>query len=49
MVNGTAQAVRVGGDRLRRVQAGRVPGYVTSFVLGVVMVAAVVVLAVAVR
>jgi NADH-quinone oxidoreductase subunit L len=49
MVNGTAQAVRVGGDRLRRVQSGRVPSYVTSFVLGVVVVAAVVVLAVAAR
>jgi NADH-quinone oxidoreductase subunit L len=46
MVNSTAQAVRVGGDRLRRVQAGRVNGYVTSFVFGVIAVAAAVVIAV---
>jgi NADH-quinone oxidoreductase subunit L len=46
-VNGIAQGVRVAGDRLRRVQAGRVPGYVASFVLGAVVLAAAVLLAVA--
>jgi NADH-quinone oxidoreductase subunit L len=44
-VNGLSQGVRVGGDRLRRVQTGRLSGYVTSFVLGAVVVAATVLLA----
>jgi NADH-quinone oxidoreductase subunit L len=46
-VNGISRAVRVAGDRLRRVETGRASGYVTSFVLGAVVVAAFVLLAVA--
>jgi NADH-quinone oxidoreductase subunit L len=46
-VNGIAQAVRGAGDRLRRVQTGHVPGYVTSFVVGAVVLAAAVLVAVA--
>jgi NADH-quinone oxidoreductase subunit L len=38
LVNGTAQSVRVAGDSIRRVQDGRVSAYVTSFVLGAVVV-----------
>jgi NADH-quinone oxidoreductase subunit L len=44
-VNGTAYLVRFGGDRVRRVQAGRVSGYVTAFVLGAVVLAAVALIA----
>jgi NADH-quinone oxidoreductase subunit L len=44
MVNGTARAVRVGGDRLRRVQAGALSGYLTGFLFGAVVVAAFVLL-----
>ena len=38
VINGTARAVRVAADRLRRVQTGRLTGYVTTFVLGAVAV-----------
>jgi NADH-quinone oxidoreductase subunit L len=38
LINGLSQSVRVGGDRVRRVQNGRLGGYVTSFVLGAVIV-----------
>ena len=38
LVNGTAQGVRVAGDSIRRLQNGRLSGYVTSFVLGAVVV-----------
>ncbi len=38
--NGTARLARVAGDRLRRVQTGRLSGYVASFVLGAVLVVA---------
>ncbi len=39
LINGTSQAVRVSGDRLRRVQSGRLGGYVTSFLVGAGLVA----------
>jgi NADH-quinone oxidoreductase subunit L len=39
LVNGVPQGVRLGGDRLRRVQGGRLGSYVTSFLLGAVVVA----------
>jgi NADH-quinone oxidoreductase subunit L len=38
-VNGIAQTVREGGDNLRRSETGRASGYVTSFVLGAMAVA----------
>jgi NADH-quinone oxidoreductase subunit L len=38
-VNGTSQAARVAGERLRRVQNGRLGGYVTWLLLGTVVVA----------
>jgi len=38
VINGTARGTRVLGDRLRRVQSGRLSSYVTSFVLGAVAV-----------
>jgi NADH-quinone oxidoreductase subunit L len=40
LVNGTAQATRVAGNRLRRVESGRLTGYVTWLLLGTVVVAA---------
>jgi NADH-quinone oxidoreductase subunit L len=45
LVNGTAFLVGVGGDRIRRLQDGRLSGYVTAFALGAVALAALVVLA----
>ena len=38
VINNLSQSVRVGGDKVRRVQAGRLGAYVTSFVLGAVIV-----------
>ncbi|MDA1194051.1 MAG: NADH-quinone oxidoreductase subunit L [Planctomycetota bacterium] len=38
VINNASQTVRVTGDRVRRVQAGRLGGYVTSFVLGAAIV-----------
>ena len=38
VINNLSQSVRVSGDRIRRVQAGRLGGYVTSFVLGAAIV-----------
>ena len=38
-MNGIARSTRVLADRVRRVQAGRLSGYVTSFVLGAVLLA----------
>jgi NADH-quinone oxidoreductase subunit L len=40
LVNGTSQATRVAGDRLRRVQGGRLTSYVSWLLLGVVILAA---------
>ena len=45
LVNGTAYLVRLGGDRIRRVQDGRLSGYATAFALGAVILAALVLLA----
>lgn len=45
LVNGTAFLVRLGGDRIRRVQDGRLSGYATAFALGAVILAALVLLA----
>ena len=45
LVNGVAYVTRFGGDRLRRVQAGRVSGYVTAFALGAVVLVAIALLA----
>jgi NADH-quinone oxidoreductase subunit L len=39
LMNGTARLTRVLGDRVRRVQTGRLSGYVASFVLGAVLLA----------
>ena len=39
VVNGTSQGARLLGDRLRRVQSGRLSSYVTWFLLGTVAVA----------
>jgi NADH-quinone oxidoreductase subunit L len=39
-VNGTARATRVAGERIRRVESGRLTGYVTWLLLGTVVVAA---------
>jgi NADH-quinone oxidoreductase subunit L len=44
-VNGTAYLVKVSGDRLRRLESGKLSSYVTAFVLGAVAVAAAVLLA----
>ncbi len=44
VINNLSQAVRVTGDRLRRVQTGRLGGYVTSFMLGAAIVALLVLL-----
>lgn len=38
VVNNITQSVRVSGDKIRRVQSGRLGAYVTSFVLGAVIV-----------
>ena len=38
VINNMSQSVRVTGDKVRRVQAGRLGGYVTSFVLGAAIV-----------
>ena len=40
LVNGTAQATRIAGERLRRVENGRLTGYVTWLLLGTVVIAA---------
>jgi NADH-quinone oxidoreductase subunit L len=40
LFNGVARLTRVIADRLRRVESGRLSGYVTSFVLGATAVAA---------
>jgi NADH-quinone oxidoreductase subunit L len=37
LMNGPARLTRVIGDKVRRVQTGRLSGYVTSFVLGAVL------------
>ncbi len=37
-VNGASRATRMAGDQLRRVQTGRLGGYVTSFVVGTVLI-----------
>jgi NADH-quinone oxidoreductase subunit L len=44
VINNLSQSVRYTGDRLRRVQTGRLGGYVTSFVLGAAFVALLVLL-----
>jgi len=44
VINNLCQGVRVSGDRLRRVQSGRLGGYVTSFLLGAAVVALLVLL-----
>ncbi len=44
VINGISQTVRVAGDRVRRVQTGRLGNYVTSFLLGAVVVALLVLL-----
>ena len=44
LVNGTAYLVRLGGDRVRRIQAGQITGYVTVFALGAVILASLVLL-----
>jgi NADH-quinone oxidoreductase subunit L len=44
MVNGTAQAARAAGERLRRVENGRLTSYVTWLLLGTVAIAAAVLL-----
>ena len=38
VINNISQSVRVTGDRVRRVQGGRLGGYVTSFLLGAVII-----------
>ena len=40
LYNGTAQIFRVGGDRLRRVQSGRLGSYITSYAMGTALIAA---------
>jgi len=44
VVNGISQSVRVTGDRVRRVQSGYLGAYVTSFLLGAVLIALLVLL-----
>jgi NADH-quinone oxidoreductase subunit L len=46
LYNGTARIGRLVGERLRRIQDGRLTGYVTSFVLGAVILTAAVLYAV---
>ncbi|MDJ0521048.1 MAG: NADH-quinone oxidoreductase subunit L [Planctomycetota bacterium] len=38
VINGLSQTVRISGDRVRRVQSGRLGNYVTSFLLGAAVV-----------
>jgi len=45
LVNGTAYVVRLGGDRIRRIQTGQISGYVTVFALGAVILATLVLMA----
>ena len=49
LVNGTAQTARLAGDGIRRVQSGRLGTYVTSFVLGAVVLVGLVLIQLLVR